>query len=201
MGIGDLFFLLTPPHIGMHHLADDGSGANDGDLHHHVVELLWFVPRQRRHLCPALHLEHTDRVGALQSPIHIRVFGQIGEINEIAIVLGDQFDAVLQHSHHAKAQQIDFDDAEISAIFLVPLHDGAARHRSPFQRNHAIQLSLADNHAPGMLPQMARQVLNTHTEFEILCDAWMFNIETCIAEGVRHRIRRSTPFEMAYETR
>ena len=38
MRIGDRFLLLPPPHVGVHHLANDGPGPNNRHLHDEVVE-------------------------------------------------------------------------------------------------------------------------------------------------------------------
>jgi hypothetical protein len=50
----------------MHHLADDGARADDGDLDDEVVEAVGAVAREGGHLRAALDLEHADGVGALE---------------------------------------------------------------------------------------------------------------------------------------
>src|SRR2546429_4482344 len=35
-------------------------------------------------------------------------------------LLGNKFQALFEHGHHAESQQIDFDDTHVSAIVLVP---------------------------------------------------------------------------------
>ena len=85
------------------------------------------------------------------------------QINLVTVVLWNQVEAILEDSHHAKAKQVDLDDAEVSTILLVPLHDCSAWHGRTFQRHNAIQTPLADNHAAGMLTKMARQILDAHT--------------------------------------
>ena len=75
MRIGDLFLLLPPPHIWMHHLANDWSGPNDRYLNDYVVELLWSVARKRCHLCAALHLEHADGIRTLKCLIDLVILG------------------------------------------------------------------------------------------------------------------------------
>ena len=82
------------------------------------------------------------------------------EIYFFVVVIANQFDGVFEHGHHAEAEQIDFDDAHVGAVFFVPLHDDAAGHGGGFQRNDGIELSLADDHAAGVLAEMARQVLH-----------------------------------------
>ena len=91
---------------------------------------------------------------------------------------------IFEHRHHAQAEQVHFNDAEIGAIFFVPLHDDAIGHGRRFKRNHGIELSLADDHAAGMLAQMARQILHRGAEFEILAQTWMTQIEPGIVKAV-----------------
>ena len=47
---------------------------------------------------------------------------------------------------------------------------------------------------------MARQVLNTHAEFEVFSDARMLQVETGIMERMRHRVGRPPPLEVAHQT-
>ncbi len=47
---------------------------------------------------------------------------------------------------------------------------------------------------------MAREVLNSHAKFEILGDAWMFDVEASVTERMRHRVARPPPLEMAHQT-
>ena len=72
----------------------------------------------------------------------------------------DQLDGVLQHRHHAEAEQIDLDDAHVGAVVLVPLDDDAARHAGGLERHDRVELALADHHAARVLAEMARQVLD-----------------------------------------
>ena len=69
-------------------------------------------------------------------------------------------EGIFQRCHHAQAKQVHFDDAQVGAVFLVPLHHHAARHGRGFERDYGIKLSLADDHAAGMLAQMTRQILH-----------------------------------------
>jgi hypothetical protein len=62
-------------------------------------------------------------------------------------VIADQPQAILERSHHAEAQQIDLNDAEIGAVLLVPLHHHAAGHAGGLERNHLVETPLADHHA------------------------------------------------------
>ena len=97
----------------------------------------------------------------------------MGQIHFFAIMIANQLDGIFQHRHHAQAEQIDFDDAQIGAIFLVPLHHHAAGHGRGFERHHGIELPLADHHAAGMLAQMTRQILHRFAQLEIFAQARM----------------------------
>jgi hypothetical protein len=99
-------------------------------------------------------LEHADGVGLLQGLENLGiVLRQVRDID-----LGNQFEAIFDHRHHAQAEQVHLDDAHIGAVFLVPLHHHAAGHAGRFERDHGIELPLADDHAAGMLAQVARQI-------------------------------------------
>ena len=77
----------------------------------------------------------------------------------------DKLETIFQDRHHAQAQKIHLDNSKISAILLVPLNYISTRHGCTFNRHNVIQLSLADNHATGVLTEMARQILYAHAEF------------------------------------
>ena len=90
--------------VGMHHVAHDGAGPDDGHLHHEVVEALGPDARQRRHLGPALHLEDADGVGLAQHAVdRLVVRRQVGEIHLPAALL-DHAQRVLQQRHHAEGR-------------------------------------------------------------------------------------------------
>ena len=74
--------------------------------------------------------------------------------------LAGEFDRVLKNGHHAEAEEIDLNDAKVLAIVLVPLRDDAAGHRGVFQRHNRTERALADDHAAGMLAEMARQPIH-----------------------------------------
>ena len=154
------------------------------------------VARQGRHLGAALDLEHAHGVGALQSAIGWRiVWRKLGEVERLAVVRGDEGEAILEHGHHAEPEQIDLDDLHVGAIFLVPLDDGAARHGSRFDGHDGIELAGADDHAAGVLSEMARQVLHALAQLDVLGDAAMLDVEARRREscGRANRLCPSTP--------
>ena len=54
---------------------------------------------------------------------------------------------------------------------------------------------------PECWPEMARQILNPHGQFEILGDARMANIETGVLKGVRHGVGLAAPLPLAHQAR
>ena len=184
MRIGDVFAPLAALQKRIHHLADDRAGADDRHLHHDVVKLFRTQARQARHLRAAFHLEQADGVGLLQRGIYRRiVLRKMRQVDFFVIVVANEFDGILEHGHHAEAEQIDFDDAHVGAIFFVPLHDDAAGHGRGFERHDGIELSLANDHAAGMLAEMARHVLHGEAQFVIFAQAGMVEVESGIAEA------------------
>ena len=155
--IRDRFFPGAPRQIRMHHVALDRTRPDDRDFDHDIVKTFRFHPRQRRHLRAAFDLENADRVGLLHHLESRRViFRDVREIERPA-AFATKFKRILHHRHHAEAEQIDFHDAEIFAIILVPLRDDPARHGRIFQRHKRAEFVLANNHPAGVLPEMPRQ--------------------------------------------
>ena len=106
MGIGDFFASLAALQKWIHHLADDGAGADDRDLHHDVVKLLRTQARQARHLRAAFHLKQAHGVGLLQRGIDRRVIlRKMRQVDFLVIVIANEFDGIFEHGHHAEAEQ------------------------------------------------------------------------------------------------
>ena len=147
MRITDFFLALAAAHVGMHHFANDGTRPDNGHLHHDVVEARGRVVRNRCHLCTALYLEHAHGVGLAQRRIHLLIFRQLRKVHMLSIMARNEFDGVLEHRHHAQAEQVHLDEAQIGAVFLVPLNDSAARHGRALDGDNAIEHSGADHHA------------------------------------------------------
>ena len=95
------------------------------------------------------------------------------EVDFIVVVIVDQFDGIFEDSHHSEAEQVDFDDAHVGAVFLVPLNDYAAWHARGFEGDDGIELSLADDHAAGVLAKMAGHVLHGEAEFVVFAQSGM----------------------------
>src|SRR6266568_3134523 len=146
--------------IRMHHVSLDWSRPNDRHFDDHIIKTFRLHPRESRHLRAALNLKHADCVGFLH---HFKgggvIFWNVSKI-ERAPSLATQLKRILHHRHHPEPEQIDFHDAEIFAIVLIPLRDDAPRHRRVLQRHKRAQLVLTNNHPPGMLAKVSRQTIN-----------------------------------------
>ena len=193
---------LPPLQKRIHHLPHDGPGADDGHLNHNVVKAAGPQPRQARHLRSALDLEHAHGVGFLQRRINCRIIRrQMRQIHFFPIMLRDELQAIFQRRHHAQPQQIHLDDAQVGAIFFIPLHHHSPGHGGRLQRHHRIKLPLADDHAAGVLSQMPRQVLQAHAQLQIFTHARMPQIKTGIAELLFQGIVRPLPLPRAHQSR
>jgi hypothetical protein len=148
MDVVDGFFSSASIEVGVNEVADDGAGPDDGDLDRDVVEGLGLHDGKGGHLRAGLDLEGADGVGlAKEGKGGGVVFGDLGEVDR-ASALGAQVEGVFHGSEHAEAEKVDFDDAEIGAVVLVPLHDGATGHAGRLEGDDGIESSVADDHAP-----------------------------------------------------
>jgi hypothetical protein len=110
-----------------------------------------------------------DGVALAQGFINRRVVGrELAQIDLLAPVITHQLEAVLKDGHHAEPEQVDLDQAEIGAVLFVPLDDDAAGHGCGFERHDAVEASLANHHAAGVLAEMARHVLKGDYDVEKL---------------------------------
>src|ERR1700693_1960172 len=151
------FLAGTSIEIRMHHVALNRPRSNDRDLDHYVVKTFRFHPRQRRHLRAALDLKNADRVRVLHDLEGLLViFRNVGEIERPA-TFAAKLERVLHHRHHPETEKIDFYDAKIFAIVLVPLRNDPARHRCVLQRNERAKLVLTNDHSAGMCAKIPRQ--------------------------------------------
>src|SRR5215472_13610753 len=194
MGIRYRLFALTALQIWTGHLSGDGTGTDQSDLRYQIVKPARVVSRQRCHLRPAFDLKHADGICLADGVINIgAIRRQVRQIDFLVVVVANQPDRIFEHGHHAQAEQIDFDDAEIGAVVLVPLHDYASGHGGRLQGDHRIERALADHHAAGVLAEMTRQILQAHAQVQIFRDALMSQIKTGIAEMTIESIFRSVP--------
>ena len=161
VGVGDGLAALAALEIGIGHVAGDRPRADDRHLHHQVVEDLGPVARQGRHLRPALDLEDTGGVGTADEVVCLGVAGrQVGEVDLHSLVLADHGDHLFESGHHAETEEVDLDQPEIGAVVLVPLDHRPPLHRRGLQRHHLVETPVGDDHAAGVLAEVAGEVVN-----------------------------------------
>jgi hypothetical protein len=162
----------------MHHLSDDGPGADDGDFHHEIVEARGLHAREGCHLRATLDLEDTNRVRALNHRVGLGiVLRQVCEVDLFAVVLADQRQGLLQRIEHAETQEIDLDQPEIGTIFFVPLDDGTVFHRRGFDGDDFVETSGRDHDSTGVLAQMPREASHLIDQVEKQRDPRSFGID------------------------
>src|SRR3546814_9058050 len=96
MGRVDPLQPLATAQIGMHHVALDGTGPHDGDLHNQIVKGPGFEARQHRHLRATLDLEGAERVGLPDHRIGARVLGRDGCEIEMDALRSEEHTSELQ---------------------------------------------------------------------------------------------------------
>ena len=139
-------------------LALDRPRPHERDLDGEVVDRLRLGPQQTLHLGAALDLEVADRVGRLDLGEDVPVVERDpGEVDRLAVGLGDHVDAFLDGGEHAEPEQVDLEEAGIGAGVLVPLAELAAGHRSGLHRHELDERSGRDHHSARVLRNVARQ--------------------------------------------
>src|SRR5207302_4426310 len=125
----------------------------------------------------------------------------MGEI-ERAAAFPTKLKRVLHHRHHAEPEEIDFHNAQILAIILVPLRHHSARHRGVFQWHKRVQFILTNNHPTGVLPEMPRQSVNCVIQTHECRHSWVrfwqtsllnlrFELESVREIAVREQMRKT----------
>ncbi len=167
----------------MDHLADDRSRPDDRHLDDEIVEALRLHARESRHLCAALDLEDADGVGLLQGAVYLGVvWRQLREVELDALVAAHQWDRFLEHGHHAEAEEIDLDDAEVRTVLLVPLDHHAPGHGCRLERHNLVEPARGDHHAARMLAEVAGQGLDLVGEPDQMAHARRVGIEPGILQ-------------------
>ena len=141
----------------------DGSALNrprpdDRDLDREILKVLRSGAPQRLHLCPALDLEDTGGVRVMDALVRRRiVVGNAREVDPLAPRARDQLNATLDRRQHPQPQQIDLQEARISARVLVPLDDLTAFHRRRHDWTAVDQRTCGDDHPARMLREVPRK--------------------------------------------
>ena len=150
----------------MHRAALDGTGPDERDLHHEVVEALGTQARQRGHLRAALHLEHADGVGGGEQRVDLGLLGDGGEIDLHAFVLADEVDREVQHREHPEAEQVELHQAGGGAVVFVPLEHGAIFHARPLDRAELDERTVGQHHPARVDAEVTREVEHLLGEVE-----------------------------------
>ena len=187
-GIDDGFgILVSPLEIGMHHVALDRAGANDGDLDDEIVEFLRSQSRQHRHLRAALHLEHADGVGLRQHRVDfIRVGGAVSRNSrerERSFIMGaKKVEAAAQGAQHAEGQHVDFHQAQRIDVVLVPFDVRAFVHGGPGDGDRLVEASFGEDEASDVLGEMTGEADQLTRELDRLANFRIGGIEAGFAD-------------------
>src|SRR5689334_15538958 len=91
------------------------------------------------------------------------------KLDLFAAVFANEGDRIADRRHHSEAEQIDFDEAQLFAIVLVPLNDRAALHRRGLERNDTVETFPRDNHSARMLAEVTRKIERAGVHLHVLC--------------------------------
>jgi len=183
MNIVDRFATVAAVEIGVHEIARDWAGTDEGHFDNEIVEVLRPHDGQGGHLGAGFDLEGAYRVGAAEKIIGSRiVMGDAGEIDVLAALVTDA-EAVFHGGEHAQAEEVDFHDAEVFTIVLVPLCDGAVGHGGRLQRDNRVESVVADDHSARMLTEVTGEGEDFMVKVEEWFEAGMAGRDTGSGEG------------------
>ena len=151
--------LLARPaaQVGMHHVALDRAGTDDGDFDHEVIEGARPQARQHVDLGAGFHLKDADAVALAEHRIDARILLRDGgQRPVVAVMRPDQVEAFADAGQHPQRQDIDLEDAKRVDVVLVPFDEGPVRHRPVADRHGAGQRPFGQDEAADVLAQMAR---------------------------------------------
>ena len=156
--VGDGLEALAAAQVGMHHVALDRAGPDDGHLDDEIVEALGAQPRQHGHLRAGLHLEHADAVGALQHPVYPGILRRdLLHRKAAPAEVVDEAERLADRRQHAEAEHVHLQQAEGFEVVLVPLDDGAVVHGRVLDRHEFGQGPARDDEAADVLREVPRE--------------------------------------------
>ena len=167
----------------MHHSALNRAWTDDGDLDHQVEITTRFEPRQHRHLRPRLHLEHAHRLAFAQHVVRGRILrGNVLHAELPSFELALELQRPPDRRHHAQRQAVDLQQAQRIQIVLVPLNDGAIRHRGILDRYQCRQRLLRHHEAAHVLRQVPRKTQQLRDQAHQLLGDARLRIESQLCE-------------------
>src|SRR3989441_5082090 len=156
---------LPPPDVRVHRTADDRSRPHNRDFDGEVLEIPRPAPPDHLDLRAALDLKEPDRVAGADAVVDRGILEiDAREIGRCACPARDELDAFLHERQHAEREEVDLDEARVVAGILVPLADDAVFHRGALERDQLDERARGDNHAAGMLRDMAWQTADLMSE-------------------------------------
>ena len=146
--------------VGVDRAALDRPRAHDRHLDGEVVEVLGARAPQRAHLRAALDLEDAGGLGLLDGLEGGRVVvGDAREVDPLAPARGDELDAALDRREHPQPEQVDLQEARVRAGVLVPHDHLPPLHGGGHDRAAVDQRAGGDDHAAGVLGEVAGQAV------------------------------------------
>ena len=143
--------------IGVHHIALNGAGSHDGYLNDQIVKRARLQAGQHVHLRPAFHLKRAQTVALAQHVIDQRVFlGHRRQIKPPPVMRLNQIERLADAGQHAQRQHVDFQNAQLVNIVLVPFDETAVRHRTIADGHGLGQRVFGQDKTADVLRQMAR---------------------------------------------
>ncbi|MNX79314.1 hypothetical protein D3C86_1109410 [compost metagenome] len=177
--IDDLFLLVSPPQIGMDHVALDRAGADDGDLDHQVIEAAGPQPGQHVDLGSALDLKDANGLASAQHVVDPDVVARDrGQVVIHVMVGAHQVEGLADAGQHPERQHIDLHQAQGVDVILVPLDEGALRHGRVADGDHFVQPVLGQDETPDMLTEVAGEVQQAHRHFDRAGDHGVGDVQT-----------------------
>ena len=150
----------------MHHIALNGTGANDGDFNDKIIKCARAHTRQEIHLRAALDLKDAECVRDTEHIIDFGVFlRNRRQCVRLAFPRAQKMKGLADTGQHTEGEDINFQHTNFINIILIPLNDGAVCHGGILNRAHLIKTARCDNKAANMLREMPRKTDNLMCEF------------------------------------
>ncbi len=167
MRVGDLLLAGAPAQVRVDRVALHRTGPNDRDLDDEILEPLGARLGEALHLGAGLDLEHANRIGGLDGPIHLRVVvRQRVEVDPLPRVSLDPVEGVAHHAQGSQAEEVDLHQAELLDVLLVVLGHDPVGHRGPLDRHEVDERRAGDEHAADVDAEVAREAIDLGAQLE-----------------------------------
>ena len=171
----------------MHHVSLNRTGPNNGDLNDKTVIAPRFQPRQHRHFRPAFDLKDAHRIGLTNHVIDLFLpSGMVASVNTLPERRSINSKHLRPRGQHSQGEAIDFEDAQIIEIILVPLNYRPPFHGGIFNRHEFVQRTSCNHHAADVLREMPRKP----QQFVDKKCKWLAHARTQIESGFQAPLRK-----------